>query len=115
MPPSPRSQTIHELRPQDLAGSPRLAEAAGILREALAERFLLVWFAPVEMSFLAGIFGGRTADVAPAHDRRAIARDRGRGRACRGAQRSPAMPCQARRGVTECRSITRTTPSTTRW
>ncbi len=60
VPPSPRSQTIHELRPQDLAGSPRLAEAAGILREALAERFLLVWFAPVEMSFLRGIFGGRS-------------------------------------------------------
>jgi DNA polymerase-3 subunit epsilon len=60
VPPSPRSQTIHELRPQDLAGAPRLDEAGGMLREALAERFLLVWFAPVEMAFLKGIFGGRT-------------------------------------------------------
>jgi DNA polymerase III subunit epsilon len=59
VPPSPRSQTIHELRPQDLAGAPPLAEAGGVLADALADRFLLVWFAPVEMSFLRGIFGGR--------------------------------------------------------
>jgi DNA polymerase III subunit epsilon len=70
VPPSPRSQTIHELRPQDLEGSPTLDEARARFREALAGRFLLVWFADVEINFLAVIFGGarrawrrRTIDV----------------------------------------------------
>ena len=70
VPPSPRSQTIHELRPQDLAGSPTLEEARGALAEALRGRILLVWFAEVEMNFLRAIFGGlartwrrRTIDV----------------------------------------------------
>jgi DNA polymerase III subunit epsilon len=59
VPPSVRSQKIHELRPQDLAGSPRLEEAREVLRGALAHRFLLVWFADVEVNFLTAIFGGR--------------------------------------------------------
>jgi DNA polymerase-3 subunit epsilon len=59
VPPSPRSQTIHELRPQDLAGSPRLPEAREVLRSALDGRFLLVWFADVEVHFLTAIFGAR--------------------------------------------------------
>jgi DNA polymerase III subunit epsilon len=70
IPPSPRSQTIHELRPQDLAGSPTLVEARERLRDALAGRFLLVWFADVEVNLLHAIFGGglrrwrrRTIDV----------------------------------------------------
>jgi DNA polymerase-3 subunit epsilon len=70
VPPSPRSQTIHELRPQDLAASPRIAEARDLLGRALARRFLLVWFADVELNFLSAIFGGsrsawrrRTIDV----------------------------------------------------
>jgi DNA polymerase III subunit epsilon len=60
VPPSPRSQMIHELRPQDLAGSPSLDQARGRLGEALSGRFLLVWFADVEVNFLGAIFGGRT-------------------------------------------------------
>jgi DNA polymerase-3 subunit epsilon len=70
VPPSPRSQTIHELRPQDLAGSPDIEEARIALASALAGRFLLAWFADVEVHFLAAIFGGsprrwrrRTIDV----------------------------------------------------
>ena len=70
VPPSPRSQTIHELRPQDLAGSPRLEDARHILSAALEGRYLLVWFADVELHFLKAIFGGgrrgwrrRTIDV----------------------------------------------------
>jgi DNA polymerase III subunit epsilon len=59
VPPSPRSQTIHELRPQDLAGSPRLEEARETLAAALEHRYLLVWFAEVEVSFLRATFGGR--------------------------------------------------------
>lgn len=70
VPPSPRSQTIHELRPQDLAGSPEIEVARETLAAALAGRFLLAWFADVEVHFLASIFGGsprrwrrRTIDV----------------------------------------------------
>jgi DNA polymerase-3 subunit epsilon len=70
IPPSPRSQTIHELRPQDLAGSPTIDEARASLRTALQGRILLVWFAEVELNFLKVIFGGaargwrrRTIDV----------------------------------------------------
>jgi len=70
VPPSPRSQTIHELRPQDLAGSPRIGEARALLHRTLRHRFLLVWFADVELNFLSAIFGGsrsawrrRTIDV----------------------------------------------------
>lgn len=70
VPPSPRSQAIHGLRSADLAGAPRLEEARERLRDALAGRFLLVWFAEVEVNFLAAIFGGgasrwrrRTIDV----------------------------------------------------
>lgn len=68
--PSPRSQTIHGLRPQDLAGSPRIEQARELLAGALSRRFLLVWFADVELHFLAANFGGsertwrrRTIDV----------------------------------------------------
>ena len=61
VPPSARSQTIHELRPQDLSGSPRLEEARWILRDAIRHSYLLVWFADVEVHFLSSIFGGRPA------------------------------------------------------
>lgn len=70
VPPSPRSQTIHQLRPKDLAGAPRLEEAREALREALDRRYLLTWYAEVELNFLVAIFGGaprmwksRTIDV----------------------------------------------------
>ncbi|HEY6566587.1 MAG TPA: exonuclease domain-containing protein [Actinomycetota bacterium] len=70
VPPSPRSQTIHQLRPQDLAGAPDLVHARERLRESLEGRFLLVWFAEIELHFLRQIFGGsarrwrrRTIDV----------------------------------------------------
>ena len=70
VPPSPRSQTIHELRPQDLAGAPDLTQVRDRLRESLEGRFLLVWFAEIELHFLRQTFGGsarrwrrRTIDV----------------------------------------------------
>jgi DNA polymerase-3 subunit epsilon len=59
VPPSPRSQQIHELRPQDLAGSPRIDEARSTLADALEGRFVLAWFASVELHFLSAVFGGR--------------------------------------------------------
>jgi DNA polymerase III subunit epsilon len=59
VPPSPRSQTIHELRPEDLRAAPPLSEARETLRRALDGRYVLVWFADVEINFLVGAFGGR--------------------------------------------------------
>ena len=56
--PSPRSQTIHLLRPVDLADAPDAATAAGALREGLSRRYVLAWFAEVEIAFLRGLFGG---------------------------------------------------------
>ncbi len=60
VPPSVASQKIHELRPQDLAGAPRLDEARVALRDAIRGRYLLVWFADVEVNFLSTIFGTST-------------------------------------------------------
>jgi DNA polymerase-3 subunit epsilon len=57
IPPTPRSQTVHELRPQDLASSPPLDEARSVLAEALRDRYVLAWFAEVEVEFLARAFG----------------------------------------------------------
>ena len=57
VPPSVTSQKIHELRPQDLAGSPRLEDAKPALRDAIAGTHLLVWYADVEVHFLSAIFG----------------------------------------------------------
>jgi DNA polymerase-3 subunit epsilon len=59
IPPSPASQRVHELRPQDLAGAPTLDAAREILGRAIDGRYLLVWFAEVEINFLSSIFGGR--------------------------------------------------------
>ncbi len=58
VPPSPRSQTIHELRPQDLAGAPELVEVREQLQASLQGRVLLVWFAEIELHFLRQTFGG---------------------------------------------------------
>jgi DNA polymerase-3 subunit epsilon len=57
IPPSVPSQKIHELRPQDLAGAPRLEQAKHVLRDAIRGRYLLVWYADVEVHFLSAIFG----------------------------------------------------------
>jgi len=57
-PPSPRSQTIHLLRPVDLADAPETRVAAAALSEALAGRFLVTWFAEVEIAFLRNLYGG---------------------------------------------------------
>jgi DNA polymerase-3 subunit epsilon len=69
-PPSPRSQTVHLLRPADLEAAPPIGEARERLRTLLERRYLLAWFADVELHFLARTFGGslrlwrrRTIDV----------------------------------------------------
>ena len=97
MPPSPRSQTIHELRPQDLAGSPRIDEARASLRVALEGRFLLVWFADVEVQLPRGDLRGRQAPLEAPDDRRAEPGDRG-GRVARSTGTVPAIRSAARRG-----------------
>jgi DNA polymerase-3 subunit epsilon len=58
VPPSPRSQTIHLLRPMDLADAPDVETATATLRAALTRRFVLAWFAEVEVAFLRRLFGG---------------------------------------------------------
>jgi len=55
-PPSPRSVTVHGIRPVDLRGAPSQASAAAALREALEDRFLVAWFGGVETGFLATLF-----------------------------------------------------------
>jgi DNA polymerase III subunit epsilon len=70
VPPSPRSQTVHLMRPQDLADAPPIEEVRDRLRAMLDRRYVLAWFAEVEVVFLRRTFGGsrrwwnaRTIDV----------------------------------------------------
>lgn len=57
VPASPSSMRIHHLLPKDLAGAPDLATARETLRATLEGRFLLAWFADLEVAFLARTFG----------------------------------------------------------
>ena len=59
IPSSPTSMKIHQILPQDLADAPPLEVARERLRAALDHRFLLAWYADVEIAFLLRIFGGR--------------------------------------------------------
>ncbi len=70
VPASPSSMRIHEILPKDLAGAPTITEARRVLHAALEGRFLLTWYAEVEVAFLSRIFGAsirswtrRTVDV----------------------------------------------------
>jgi DNA polymerase III epsilon subunit-like protein len=56
---TPVSMKIHQILPQDLVDAPPLAVAAERLRSALEGRFLLTWYADVELAFLRRLFGGR--------------------------------------------------------
>ena len=51
--------TIHGLRPIDVQGGSSADAARETLRRALAGRFLITWYATVEASFLAKLFGTR--------------------------------------------------------
>ncbi len=69
-PSSSRALRVHEILPRDLDGAPTMREARAELARALDGRFLLAWFADVEVAFLARIFGTgerrwrrRTVDV----------------------------------------------------
>jgi DNA polymerase III subunit epsilon len=70
VPVSPASLRIHQLLPGELASAPSLSGARGSLSDALAGRFVLAWFAELEIAFLARTFGNsrrswrrRTIDV----------------------------------------------------
>ncbi len=70
VPASVASMKVHEILPRDLVGAPPLSEARAELSGLLAGRFLLAWFAEVEIAFLARVFDmperawrGRTVDV----------------------------------------------------
>jgi DNA polymerase-3 subunit epsilon len=60
VPSSPGSMTIHGILPRDLADAQPLPVAGQALRRALDGRFLLAWFASVEIGFLRRLYGGRT-------------------------------------------------------
>lgn len=59
VPSSPSSMKIHRILPQDLAGAAPPDVARDRLRACLEDRFLLAWFAEVEVAFLTRMFGGR--------------------------------------------------------
>lgn len=59
VPSSPESMRIHGILPRDLADAQPFAVAGETLRRALDRRFLLAWFANVEIGFLGRLFGGR--------------------------------------------------------
>jgi DNA polymerase-3 subunit epsilon len=56
---SPASMKVHQLLPRDLATGLAPDEAGRELRTALEGRFLLTWYADVEVAFLRRTFGGR--------------------------------------------------------
>lgn len=56
--PSPRSQTVHLLRPVDLADAPPMHAVGPSFRAELDRRLILAWFADVEVAFLGKVFGG---------------------------------------------------------
>jgi DNA polymerase III subunit epsilon len=63
VPASPESMRVHGILPGDLANARSLPEAGETLRRALDGRFLVTWFASVEIAFLRRMYGGRRSWV----------------------------------------------------
>ena len=61
IPSSATSMKVHRILPQDLVDAPPLEVARERLRAALEGRFVLAWYADVEIAFLTRIFGGRAS------------------------------------------------------
>ncbi len=59
VPSSPESMRIHGILPRDLAEAEPSEVAGETLRLALTDRFLVAWFASVEIGFLGRLYGGR--------------------------------------------------------
>jgi DNA polymerase-3 subunit epsilon len=60
VPSSAESMRIHGILPKDLAHAQPLSVAGQTLRLALGGRFLLAWFASVEIGFLGSLYGRRS-------------------------------------------------------
>lgn len=60
VPSSAESMRIHGILPKDLAHAQPLSVAGQTLRLALGGRFLLTWFASVEIGFLVRLYGRRS-------------------------------------------------------
>ena len=60
VPSSAESMRIHGILPKDLAHAQPLSVAGQTLRLALGGRFLLAWFASVEIGFLGRLYGRRS-------------------------------------------------------
>lgn len=74
IPSSPESMKVHRILPRDLEVAPSLDVARELLRRTLERRFLLTWYAEVEIAFLERIFGGgRRSWVRRAVDTRRLA------------------------------------------
>jgi DNA polymerase III subunit epsilon len=63
VPSSAESMRIHRILPQDLERALPLPEATEELRRVLDGRFLLTWFASVEIGFLGRLYGHRRSWV----------------------------------------------------
>jgi DNA polymerase III subunit epsilon len=59
VPASPASMKVHGIMPRELADAVPPSAAADTLRALLDGRFLLAWYAEVEIAFLARLFGTR--------------------------------------------------------
>jgi DNA polymerase III subunit epsilon len=59
VPSSAESMRIHGILPKDLANAQPFSVAGQTLRLELAGRFILAWFAGVEIGFLGRLYGGR--------------------------------------------------------
>ena len=60
VPSTTASMKIHQILPRDLEGALSSDVAGAVLCDALERRFLLTWYADVELAFLQRTFGGRT-------------------------------------------------------
>ena len=63
VPPSAESMRIHGILPRDLEDALRPAQASAALAAAIQRRYVLAWYAGVEIDFLARMFGRRRAWV----------------------------------------------------
>lgn len=64
VPPSAESMRIHGILPMDLEDALPLPQAAAALGAALERRYVLAWYAGVEIDFLGRLFGRRRSWVA---------------------------------------------------
>ncbi len=79
VPASVESMRIHGILPKDLADAQPFPVAGQTLRLALAGRFLLAWFASVEIGFLGRLYGGAAEPLVGSGTLRSAGREPPRG------------------------------------